>query len=276
MKWEMTSLLSKPHRVLDGPLLKAQDNRRRTAARRSNLSPKIMSFDHTSQLTVSVMSPSSSWLSRTPYAIDSPAMISVEESQYYDYIGSFYEGIGRAVEIGPWLGASTQCIVRSLARNPRFAGEHLHVIDDFIWRAAWMDPHVPTDEQLPNHACFRHLFDGYTRSVQNLLCVQQAKVTDYDGNEALPPFSWGEDPIEFLYVDCGRTMKANQAWYSYLRRVFIPGRTLLMMEDWRWHRERPRKSYNETLLFTESLENEIKLLHEVTDGGLATFLFTGS
>jgi hypothetical protein len=203
-------------------------------------------------------------------------MISTEEAQYFNYIGAFYEGIGEAVELGPWLGASTQHIARSLAGNPNFTGKRLHVVDDFIWRADWMNAYVSDDEKLPNHASFRHLFDKYTSEIQHLISVQPAKLTDYDGNEHVDQFSWGDDAIEFLYVDCGRTMAANDAWYKYLRHTFIPGRTLLMMQDWRTHRERPRKWFNQTLLFTESKGSELELLHEVRHGGLATFLFNGS
>jgi hypothetical protein len=112
-------------------------------------------------------------------------MITREESQYYEYIGRFYEGIGCAVELGPWLGASTHHIVESLAKNPYFSGKRLYVFDDFVWRSNWMDQHVSEAEQLPNHASFRRLFDKYTRDIAHLLIVERAKITDYDGNEAL-------------------------------------------------------------------------------------------
>jgi hypothetical protein len=260
---------------LEAQMVEAQDLQRAAAACHRKSACKIKSFDGKSELFVSVMSPCAPWLSLTSEECETPAMISTEEGQYYSYIGAFYEGIGRAVELGPWLGASTQRIVRSLAGNPNFTGERLHVVDDFIWRAEWMNAYVSDEEKLPNHASFRHLFDKYTSEVQHLLSVQQAKLTNYNGNENVDQFRWGEDAIEFLYVDCGRTMAANDAWYDYLRPHFIHCRTLLMMQDWRLHRERPRKWFNQTLLFTESKGDELELLHEVRQGGLATFLFTG-
>jgi len=260
---------------LEAQMVDAYDLQRAAIALHRKPAHNIKSFDGKSELQISVMSPCAPWLSLTPRQFQIPAMISTEEAQYYSYIGTFFEGIGCAVELGPWLGASTQYIVRSLASNPNFAGKRLHVIDDFIWRAAWMNGYVADDEKLPDHASFRHLFDRYTGEIRHLLSVQQAKLTNYDGNENLEQFRWGEDAIEFLYVDCGRTITANDAWYKYLRRAFIPGRTLLMMQDWRTHRERPRKWFNQTLLFTESKGNELELLHEVRDGGLASFLFVG-
>lgn len=260
---------------LDIMTVQVQDIQRRTAAQHSQFSSEILNFDHTARLAVSVMSPFAPWLKMSPQKCQMPAMITHEEAQYFTYIGRFYGGIGRAVELGPWLGASTQHIVLSLAKNPQFAGERLHVFDDFVWRKSWMDPYMGDEEKLPDHASFRHLFDKYTTRVQHLLDVRQAKITDYDGNEDLPLFSWNEGPIEFLYVDCGRTIEANEAWYNRLRHAFIPGRTLIMMQDWRLHREVPRKWFNQTLLFTDGKGDALKLVHEVSRGGLATFLFTG-
>jgi hypothetical protein len=68
-------------------------------------------------------------------------------------------------------------------------------------------------------------------------------------------------------------MEVNVAWYKCLRPAFIRGRTLIMMQDWRVHREVPHKWFNQTLLFTEERQNELKLVHEISLGSLATFLF---
>jgi hypothetical protein len=267
--------LQKVVNKLDAFTVRAQDIQRCIAAQR-DLPLEIFNYDRTARLSVSVMSPDAPWLSAVPETIETPAMISHEEAQYYTYLGSFYEGRGRVVELGPWLGASTQHIVLSLANNPRFAGERLHVFDDFIWRKGWMDQFVPEEERLPRHACFRHLFEKHTAKVRHLLNVQRVKISDYDGNESLPTLSWCGDPIEILYVDCGRTFEANQAWYNCLKSSFIPGRTLIVMQDWRVHREVPRKWYNQTLHFTESKEDALVLLHEVSSGGVATFLHTAT
>ena len=139
-----------------------------------------------------------------------------------------------------------------------------------------MDQHVSEEERLPAHACFRHLFDKYTVGVHQFLNVSRVKIADDEGNEELPVLSWCGDPIEILYVDCGRTYDVNEAWYNRLQSSFIPGRTLIVMQDWRTHREVPREWYNQTLAFTESKQDALTLLHEVKSGWLATFLFTGN
>jgi hypothetical protein len=269
-KVELESVLTR----LNDLVVQAQDTKRRIAAEATTLPHAIFSYDRKDHLSISVKSKHSPWLNTAPRRMDTPSMISREEEQYYAYIGRFYQGIGFAVELGPWLGASTRHIVESLAKNPYFSGKRLYVFDDFVWRASWMDQHVSEAERLPNQTSFRHLFDKYTCDIADLLRVERVKITDHDGNEALPLLSWNaQNPIEFLYVDCGRTIEANAAWYKCLRPAFIPRRTLIMMQDWGVHREVPRKWINQTLFFTEEHENELKLIHEMSSGTLATFLF---
>ena len=204
-------------------------------------------------------------------------MISDEEAQYYEYIGSFYQGLGEAIELGPWLGKSTHHIIRGLDKNPKFIGKQLYVFDDFVWRY-WMNPHMnrymSDDQHLPIHSDFRHLFEKYVRDIRPRLNVTKGKIVDYDGNENLPQIEWNGAPIEIMYIDCGRHLQVNEAWYRIFSPSLIPGISLLLMEDWRTHRERPRRAYNETDRFTAA-HPELEIVHEVKDGFLATFLYQG-
>jgi len=220
-----------------------------------------------------IMDSGSPWLRASAAAIDVPGMITDEEARYYEYIGTLYEGHGEVIELGPWLGKSTLHILRGLEKNQHFAGRRLHVFDDFVWRAEWMDKSAPNDKRLPNHACFRHLFEQAVYPVASRLKVTKAKIVDYDGNEALPRIEWAGSPIEMMYIDCGRTLEVNEGWFKIFAPSFVPDVTLLIMEDWRTHRGRPRLWYNQTLWFTEA-HPEMKLVHEISGGFLATFLFS--
>jgi hypothetical protein len=221
-----------------------------------------------------VMEAGTPWMNRKVEHIAMPGMISDEEIQYYEYVGSIYEGRGEIIELGPWLGKSTRHIMRGLDDNIEFADKRLHVFDDFIWRSSWMDQHVPRNERLQNHACFRHIFERYVREILPRLNVTRARIADYDGNEALPRVRWNGEPIEMMYIDCGRTIQVNEGWFEVFAPSFIPDVTLLIMQDWRLHRERPRKYYNQTLWFT-SAHPELSLIHEIREGGVATFLYRG-
>jgi len=223
-----------------------------------------------------LMEDQSPWMQGTgkfdPIAM--PGMISEEEARYYEYIGGRYRGHGEAIELGPWLGKSTRHIIRGLDKNPKFFGKQLYVFDDFVWRSSWMNLHIGDREQLPNHADFRSLFEKYVEGIRVRLNVTRGKIADYDGNQKLPQIEWSGAPIEIMYVDCGRTSQVNEAWYRVFSPSLIPDISLLIMQDWRTHRERPRLSYNETYWFTAA-HPELEIVHEVKDGGIATFLYRG-
>jgi hypothetical protein len=221
-----------------------------------------------------VMEDHAPWMGLEVEAIAMPGMISDEETQYYEYIGTIYEGRGEVIELGPWLGKSTRHIIRGLEKNSKFAGKLLHIFDDFVWRTSWMDPYVPESERLPNHASFRPVFEKYVQDLLPRLNVSRARIIDYEGNETLPRIQWDRGPIEMIYVDCGRTAQVNEGWFEIFSSSFIPDASLLIMQDWRTHRERPRQLYNQTLWFTAS-HPELELVHEVKNGAIATFLYRG-
>jgi hypothetical protein len=279
LDWSLERLVDSPKaaetalNVMHRLTVKAQDIQRCILSQHRIL-PDIPSFDRSKRLTVSIMAHDPPWR-RTPIEfINTPAMITTEEARYFTYIGSLYQGVGCAVELGPWLGASTQHIIAGLSKNPGFTGKRLYVFDDFVWRKDWMDQYVSASDRLPHHACFRHLFDRHTANIAHVLATKRVKISNYDGNESLPVLVWTGEPIELLYVDCGRTMEVNQAWWNCLHSAFIPNQTLIIMQDWRTHRAVPRKWFNQTLEFTDSKADQLLLLHEVSDGAIATFLFT--
>jgi len=225
-------------------------------------------------IQVSIMDAVAPWQSMVVDPVSTPGMILEEETRYYEYVGGLYEGRGEAIEVGPWLGKSTQHIMRGLSRNAKFANRQLHVFDDFTWRSEWMDQYVELAERLPNHANFQHLFESHTREIRPRLKVTKGKLVNYDGNDELPPIDWHGAPIEIMYIDCGRHLLVNEAWYRIFSPAFIPNFSLIVMQDWRTHRDRPRCFYNETLCFTEA-HPELRLVHEVSNGGIAAFLYCG-
>jgi hypothetical protein len=221
-----------------------------------------------------LMEDHSPWTGWSVDAITMPGMITGEESQYYEYVGGLYQGRGEAIELGPWLGKSTRHIIRGLDKNPHFIGKQLHVFDDFVWRSAWMNRHFSDDQCPSNHSDFRDLFESYVFNIRSRLKLTKGKIVNHDGNETLPQIEWNAAPIEIMYIDCGRTFEVNEAWYRIFSPNLIPNVSLLIMQDWRTHRERPRLAINETHWFTAA-HPELAIVHEVKDGGIATFIYNG-
>jgi hypothetical protein len=248
--------------------------RRRNAKASSPLNLK--SHDGVEVLCRSIQADNPPWADILLAKNSIPGMVSREEAQYYEYISGFYSGAGEAVEFGPWLGRSTFHIASSLRRNPLFEGHKLHVFDDFVWRPEWMNSYVPAKKRLTRHADFLHLFQEYTAPVRNDLQVTKCRFAPYDGNEALPVFSWNGKKIEMLFVDCGRTLEGNNAWYSIVKKHLISNQTLIFLQDWGTHREVPLKFYNQMHMFTGLIADELEIVHEVRDGTLAAFLYRGA
>jgi hypothetical protein len=240
--------------------------------------PVIERYDHTgkNKLKRWIMDNRAPWTKISPPSFQVPGMLTKEEIQYYHYITEFFSGEGEVVELGPWLGLSTNHLINSLNRNPHFSEKRLHVYDDFVWRSNWMDQHLSVEKEPPsNHEDFIHLFNQSTYSIKEKIHVTKGKFSNYDGNEHLSQVEWVGGPIEMIIVDCGRTIEVNEAWYKIYRKSFIPGKTLIIMQDWRLHRERPPKHFNQTLQFTE-MHPELDMIHEICNGGIATFLYNQS
>lgn len=237
--------------------------------------PEMRSHDGRERLRALVLRPDAPWRSVEAPRNGTPGMITDEERRYYAYLGRFYSGRGEVVELGPWLGCSTSHIVQGLRGNPNFSGRRLRVFDDFVWRASWMNGFVPEAERPRNHEDFRHLFDKYSGGLSESLTVEKRRILPYDGNEGVPQLAWTGEPVEMIFVDCGRLFLTNDAWYRIFSSSFIPGVTLIAMQDWRLQFQVPVYWENQTKNFTDSKGASLQLIHELKDGTTATFLYLG-
>lgn len=259
--------------------LKLQERQRQLVAKAAQTLPaQIVSHDGDEALNRFVLSRNPPW-SRIPIQeCPVPGMLTKSEKQYYQYITNFYSGEGAVVEVGTWLGMSTFYLVHALRQNPKFQGP-LYCFDDYVWRESmtkWISDH---DLQAPSlYESFLPLFeDGLSKStIQADVVATVAKVADYFGNEEIPFIQWEKGPIELLIVDCGRTLEVNEGWFQALSPSFIPGRTLIVMQDWQNHKVVPERFWENTKIFTDAHANCLDMVHEVAGAGIATFLFKSS
>ena len=247
---------------------------RQEFARLNPLQVEFLSSDG-ERLRKHISDPRAPWLQLAIPSCDIPGMITSEERQYYAYITRFYAGLGQAVELGPWLGCSTWNLCRGLLANPAFRRQKLHVFDDFIWRSSWMDGYYKEDDRPTNHGDFRFIYERFLAEYAPHLETRSVRIALCDGNDAVTSLSWSAGPIELCIVDCGRNIEANEAWYGVLQPHFMRGRTLLVLQDWQTHKELPEKWYNQMKLFTDSKGGALELIHELQNGGIATFLYHG-
>lgn len=222
---------------------------------------------------VSILNSRSPWknYSNFDHETDFPNMLSGEEISYLSWLGSeLIKKDDIVVEIGPWLGKST----RLLTYGKDFRRKIL-TIDDFIWRSIWMDPYVAIKQKPNNHESFLELFRSLNKDYLGYFEILQRRLNVYDGNEDVQALNSKDLPpqIDVLFVDCGRTIEVNEAWWQIIEPLLIPGESLIVMQDWRLWRESPQKHYNQTLFFTQSHSQNLRPIHEVEVGGLAAFLY---
>lgn len=233
-----------------------------------------------------ILSHDAPWLDAKISHSQIPGMISEEEKRYYKWIGQFYTGEGSVIELGPWLGCSTFYILEALRKNPNFKGKKIYVYDDFVWRSAWMDRYYPSDDHPQDHEDFKYLFDRFTAPDKDFIVANRRRLSTgeleenfgdiikpYDKIIDIPPLQWGDDPVEILFVDVGRTIDVNEAWWRVFFPYFIPNKTLIVMQDWQTHKEVPVKWYNQMKMFTNGKHQWLEIIHELSHGGIATFLF---
>jgi len=235
--------------------------------------PDLHNYSKSTKLSVNILEEAPAW---SPVELSDcviPSMISKEEARYYMYLGQFYRGDGEIVELGPWLGSSTYFIHQGLSDCPYFKNRKIHVYDDFVWRSSFMNDKVRDDERLSDGADFKGLFDKYVASFKENLIVYKRRISSDRFNFHVPILEWKEKQIEMLFVDCGRTFKVNETWYDLLAPFFIPGKTLIIMQDWHTHQEVPVRWYNQIKQFTDAHKGELTLMHELRHGGVATFLY---
>jgi hypothetical protein len=171
-------------------------------------------------------------------------MITPEERRYLFWLTSeYWSGTGDVVEVGPWLGGSTWHLASGMAANPRaHPDRRLHVIDNFRWR-----PFMADRAQLPLEpdASFRRFFESNLTPWRDLIAVHEtalpdddsAKLADADGvrssDESVPLFSAAEfdAPLSIVFIDGAKSWLALRHLLQQLAPRFVPGETVLVLQD---------------------------------------------
>lgn len=217
------------------------------------------------------------WGQTEPPKCSIPGMLTREEQQYYGYVTQFYSGQGAVVELGTWLGRSTFYLVQGLARNPRFQGP-LHCFDDYVWRGSMTKWLKGTSLAAPGDgASFEPLFRQMTEQagLADKIVARRATFIAGAATADVPPFAWNGPAIELCIVDCGRTLAVNNGWWNVLQPHFIPGRTLIVMQDWLTFKMVPYQFWNQTKIFTDDKLGDLDLVQELDAGGCGTFVYRG-
>jgi hypothetical protein len=155
-----------------------------------------------------------------------PGMISHNERKFlYQYAEKSFDGAGKIVDLGCWLGATSLSLASGLRGNNKnnITGKQIFAYDLFYWDES-LEKHVVGtrhEKQLKPGDSFVDLFRDYLKLYSDLI----EPVTD------LVKTGWNGDKIEFLLVDAMKKPETAKAILRQFYRSLIPGKSLIYHQD---------------------------------------------
>jgi hypothetical protein len=197
-------------------------------------------------------------------ALAVPTMLSLRERQLLHWLGRYHvSGAGRIVDGGCFLGGSTAAFACGLAAR---SGKD--------WKnAPWKKTIVAYDmfrvedytlqyygDCFPNKkigSSFRSSFEKFTAPWSD-----QIEIKEGDACKT----GWNGDPIEVLFLDFVKTWPMNDLFLEQFLPCVIPGRTVIIQQDYLW-------GYGHWIHITmELLAPYVKLLDGMPHGSVAYLL----
>jgi len=200
------------------------------------------------------------FLSRSDGAV--PGATTAEERAFCEFYGqSLYGGLGKIVELGPWLGSLTQRYCRGLRNNPLPETQKTgaaEIYDLFHW-----DPYMEDWAEGSPHAGkvtpgsnFQGYFEGLHEGDANYF---SAHTVD------LAAFEWTGAPVEFLLNDAAKTPAIGACILEQLAPCLLPGCSLVAHQDFLWCTD----AYIQVYQFL--LRNHFTLYLEVPNSAMTIF-----
>lgn len=182
-----------------------------------------------------------------------PTMISDQERRYLYWLAKdFYQGQGRIVEVGTWLGGSTACLATGLVDSG--STQPLFCYDNYVWMKGY-EPRamgIVLPEGGDFHPHFKRFIEARFSNVQS----QKAQLSE---------IVWRGDPIEVLFLDAPKNkadmISAINAFFPFL----IPGFSLVVFQDFFYS---PAYEVPATVC---ALGDALSLVHTVANSSTAAF-----
>lgn len=164
-----------------------------------------------------------------------PSTLASDTKKYYKWLGHCLGGSGEIVELGVWLGGSTNCLAEGVSNNFSFKGRHIHAYDMFRWQS-WMNRYLDEDsvdsipelKTLKGGDDFLDLYLKICAPIRHYIKPHKCAVLPDDGEYGLPPAAWPGDPIELLIYDLAHEFPYAEETWRVFSPSFIRGKTMLV------------------------------------------------
>ncbi|HZF77467.1 MAG TPA: class I SAM-dependent methyltransferase [Acetobacteraceae bacterium] len=161
------------------------------------------------------------------------SMLQPDEKQFLYWLTSeYFSGAGAIIDAGCFAGGSTVALAAGLAaargretwgEKARINSYDMFVTDDFM-RVHYFEANGLTTEG----ARFRNIYDMNTARWRDMLKVRDGDITTYP---------WTGGPIEILFIDVCKVWHVNDFVTREFFPKLIPGRSLVVQQDFFHHME---------------------------------------
>lgn len=170
--------------------------------------------------------------------VEWPGMTTKDEKELLYAIGKcYFSGVGSIVEAGVFLGAATNAFASGIRDNFRFGseivpGKIIHSYEIGIWDSHGFDKYVNDNRILLSALGEKRYSDGenYVPLLEALLHDHLDLVHFEIGDVAKLIHSDG--PVEIAFYDCLKNYERDYAVFRALTKHFIPGRTIIVQQDY--------------------------------------------
>lgn len=174
-----------------------------------------------------------------------PTMLTEEELRMLNWAGETRVIPGtRALEIGPWLGASTYALAAGMRKGGQ-ANIQLQSVDSFVWHPFMSER---TAHSLEPGQSFESLFNDNLAELDDLIQPICARLPDdliqgdplYDSirdslPDTIPVFTWESGPdLSLLFVDGAKSWRAYRHLLQQVSSSFMPDQTTIILQDYKY------------------------------------------
>jgi hypothetical protein len=168
-----------------------------------------------------------------------PGMISKDERRLLYAIGScYYSGSGVLVDAGAFLGAATCALATGIKDNFRFQSSELpsKVIQCYelgLWDSEGFDKYVDKGSDLFQSALSTKRYtdrESFAPLLRTLL-EEYSELVDLRLGD-IAKLITADRPVELVFYDCLNTYESDYAVFKALAGNFVPGRTLVIQQDY--------------------------------------------
>ena len=196
-----------------------------------------------------------------------PTMLTDEEGRMLRWIAEFdYQGVGAICELGTFVGGSTARLAYGLSLNKR-SSSPIHCFDRY-----------ECAENMKPELLYKHGIEPFEG--QDILPISKNMLKEFTDllrfhKCNILDVRWADGPIEFLFIDIMKTVEIS----NHVGRTFfphlIPGRSLLVQQDY-FHFRNPwivaqmelLRDHFDLLAYTESNSAIFRCVKEVTPDSL--------